>query len=455
MPHPLFKYFWLLINCYQKIIHSFSNALTIYLLLAIFMPALPLYASETCLTNKTLSIPREYQRVADATGGSVLRLEKGELSQLPFSLLIDVIPREHFFKLIKKFGLDEVVTLPIDSSVEQLRVHISAQQPMTFELRTPNDKVVPNKSFKDTSVKSYSSGCVVLIENPKPGIWTMHIRSSEKVSVDVQGKTLISFVSFNYVQLEDPLGQQGEFPVKRPEAGAFLDSVAVINSNNKIQHIEEFQIRSIDGTIVERITSKSEDKNSPFGSYRLAPSRVPKDEQRIYVVGVDNKGFHFQRMYSHFIKGQASTKENVDAEDEYGVTALFNAIYNNDMSKTQSLITAGANVNHRLKNGGTTLMYAINHLDCTILQLLLDQGADVNAIDKYSATAVFKATVAKNTQAVKMLLELGANPTIRDGSGYTAYQWAKKKELREILILLQPYLAGIPVDTLAPAINMQ
>ena len=260
---------------------------------------------------------------------------------------------------------------------------------------------------------------------------------------------------FNYVRLEDQLGQQGEFPVKRPEAGAFLDSVAIINSNKKIQHIEEFQIRSIDGTIVERITSKSEDKNSPFGSYRLAPSRVPKDEQRIYVVGVDNKGFHFQRMYSHSIKGQPSTKENVDAEDGYGVTALFNAIYDNNMSKTQSLITAGANVNHRLKSGGTTLMYAVNHLDCSILQLLLDQGAEVNAIDKYSATAVFKATVARNTQAVKMLLELGANPTIRDGSGYTAYQWAEKKELREILILLQPYLAGIPVDTSAPATNMQ
>jgi len=100
-------------------------------------------------------------------------------------------------------------------------------------------------------------------------------------------------------------------------------------------------------------------------------------------------------------------------------------------------------------------MYAINHHDCSILQLLLDQGADVNAIDKYSATAVFKATVAKNTQAVKMLLELGADPTIRDGSGYTAYQWAKKKDFRAILTLLQPYLADMPVETSAPVIDMQ
>lgn len=183
-------------------------------MLAIFMPALPLYASETCLTNKTLSIPREYQRIADATGGSVFRLEKGEISQLPPSLLIDITHREHFLKLIKKFAPDEVVTLPLDSNVKQLRVHISVQQPMAFELRTPNDKVVTNKSFSDTSVQSYSSGCVVLVENPKPGIWTMHIRSSGKVSVDVRGKTLVSFVSFNYVRLEDQLGQQGEFPVK-------------------------------------------------------------------------------------------------------------------------------------------------------------------------------------------------------------------------------------------------
>ena len=452
MPHPLFKYFWLFINRCQKIIHSFPNGLTIYLFLAIFMPALPLYASETCLTNKVLSIPPEYQRVADATGGSVFRLEKGEINQLPPSLLIDVTHREHFLKLIKKFAPDEVVTLPLDSSVKQLRVHISAQQPMAFELHTPNDKVVTNKSFSDTSVQHYSSGCVVLVENPKPGIWTMHIRSSGKVSVDARGKTLVSFVNFNYVRLGD---RQGHQSVKRPEAGAYLASVAVINSNKNIQNIEEFQIRSIDGAIIGRIVSKPEDKNSLFGSYHLDPSRVPENEQRIYVVGVDNKGFHFQRMYSHSIKGLPSTKKNIDAEDEYGVTALFNAIYANNMNKTQSLITAGANVNHRLKSGGTTLMYAINHHDCSILQLLLDQGADVNAIDKYSATAVFKATVAKNTQAVKMLLELGADPTIRDGSGYTAYQWAKKKDFRAILTLLQPYLADMPVETSAPVIDMQ
>ena len=81
-------------------------------------------------------------------------------------------------------------------------------------------------------------------------------------------------------------------------------------------------------------------------------------------------------------------------------------------------------------------MYAAQHADVTMLKLLLGHGADVNAVTKYQGTALFRATVAGNVEAVRMLVGRGARGDVRDGSGYTALEWATKKEYHEIIALL-------------------
>lgn len=140
----------------------------IVFLLSVLTPVYPLLASTTCQTNKTLSVPTEYQKLAEATGGSALRLDEGEMGQIPANLLIDITPREHVLKLTKIFQVAEPITLPIDSYVEQLKLHISTHQPMQFELLTPDNQTL-QETTNDIVMHTYSSGCIIILEKPKPG----------------------------------------------------------------------------------------------------------------------------------------------------------------------------------------------------------------------------------------------------------------------------------------------
>lgn len=275
----------------------------------------------------------------------------------------------------------------------------------------------------------------------------MFINSSGEVSIDAQAKTQIAFARFGFVRLGGRPGHQGWFPLKKmPEAGLQLKALASINGIKFIQQIEQFQLRGFDGSLMASFTSDEVNRSDETEEHLFTSFTVPENQLRIYAVGIDNQGFPFQRQYSHSIKGRPSTKDNIDAEDEYGVTALFNATYDNDMSKVQELIDAGADVNHLTNNGVTAVMYAVVHQDCAILEILLERGADVNAINKHSSTAVFKATVANNALAVQMLLARGADPNIRDGSGYTAAEWTQKQNYANILTLLQPYAGDMTIE---------
>ena len=85
------------------------RVMALVVIVVCLIPVQPLFASVTCQTHKSLSVPTEYQKIAEATGGSVFRFDKGEMGQLPANLLIDITPREHLLKLTKVFLQSELI----------------------------------------------------------------------------------------------------------------------------------------------------------------------------------------------------------------------------------------------------------------------------------------------------------------------------------------------------------
>ena len=82
-----------------------------------------------------------------------------------------------------------------------------------------------------------------------------------------------------------------------------------------------------------------------------------------------------------------------------------------------ALLTAGANVNCKLKNGEFPLLVAS---DTDTLQLLLDHGADVNMTNDRGETALMAAAFNGLHKIVKLLLQAGADVNSTDESGNTA-----------------------------------
>jgi uncharacterized protein len=122
-------------------------------------------------------------------------------------------------------------------------------------------------------------------------------------------------------------------------------------------------------------------------------------------------------------------REDVDARDAHGATALHSAAWLGETGVIRALLDAGADVRARTNSGETALILALRH-GPDVIRMLLDAGADVDARDSRGLTALlhavgnheFRAQESEREESLAVivaLLEAGANPDAQDANGGT------------------------------------
>lgn len=159
------------------------------------------------------------------------------------------------------------------------------------------------------------------------------------------------------------------------------------------------------------------------------------------------------------------------------MTALMNAVNNNDVAAVKKLIAQGVNVSELDASHDAPLVMAAYLGHAEIVALLLEAGADVTAVDPgMKATALHAAAYAGRTEAAKLLIQYhveidrqgpnngytalhdaiwqnnidtaeviinaGANLTLKSHSGQTPLDFARSKNRREIVALIEKKMAG-------------
>jgi ankyrin repeat protein len=115
----------------------------------------------------------------------------------------------------------------------------------------------------------------------------------------------------------------------------------------------------------------------------------------------------------------------VDGFNDDGYTALYCAIFAENLELASFLLKKGADINQQNKDGGTALMAAspkgVSGSEA-VMRFLLINGADPNLQDKNGETVLMKSDGEK--ALINVLLENGADPTIKDNKGKTVlHHW--------------------------------
>lgn len=95
--------------------------------------------------------------------------------------------------------------------------------------------------------------------------------------------------------------------------------------------------------------------------------------------------------------------KNINARDETGHTALFNAVSDESLKRAKKLLAQGADPNIPETNGITPLMDAAESGNLAIVELLLANGADPYLLDMFGDCALDYAGREVNTKIVEML----------------------------------------------------
>jgi ankyrin repeat protein len=166
-------------------------------------------------------------------------------------------------------------------------------------------------------------------------------------------------------------------------------------------------------------------------------------------------------------------RPDVNAKDEYGVTALIDASFKGQKDLVELLILEGADLNARDNQGNTALMNAAlkGHIEivdllisngadisakdktgntaliesakyaresaCEIITLLKNNGARVNAKNNYGLTGIIYAAQGGHAENVACLIDAGADVNAKSKSGETALKFAETSDRKDIVDLLK------------------
>ena len=116
--------------------------------------------------------------------------------------------------------------------------------------------------------------------------------------------------------------------------------------------------------------------------------------------------------------------DNLNVKDINDATALMEASRHDHITIVNALIEGGADVNAKMSDGRTALMEAASQGHTDIVKVLIDAGADVNAVTDEGSTALIEASIFRNDESVKILVEAGANVNAMTDNGRTALMLA-------------------------------
>jgi len=115
--------------------------------------------------------------------------------------------------------------------------------------------------------------------------------------------------------------------------------------------------------------------------------------------------------------------------DRDNITAIFAAAVKGDETLFFKLIDKGANIKHKGKQGSTLLLAAAGGDSPKIVRYLLNKGLDVNETGSHNMTPLGVSLGTLNPYIAAILMRAGADASIKDESGASAYDFAKKWKL--------------------------
>jgi ankyrin repeat protein len=124
-------------------------------------------------------------------------------------------------------------------------------------------------------------------------------------------------------------------------------------------------------------------------------------------------------------------------EEHYPPTAIISAAYKGDVETVKKILVTKPDPNVRDEFGATALHEAIWVSNLEVIKLLLDYGFDVNAVVPSNGyTPLHYAVWLNRPEAVRLLLQYKADKNIKDKKNQTPLEKASKEGKRDLILAL-------------------
>ena len=126
---------------------------------------------------------------------------------------------------------------------------------------------------------------------------------------------------------------------------------------------------------------------------------------------------------------------------QYTQSSFFECVEKGDMFAVQLFRDAGMAIQAQTDYGKTALMRAAGEGDVEVVRFLVDNGAEIDARTNSGETALTQAARVGDLEKVSFLVDNGADINAQDNSGRTPLRLAREKGLQEVIDFLKETVA--------------
>ena len=158
---------------------------------------------------------------------------------------------------------------------------------------------------------------------------------------------------------------------------------------------------------------------------------------------VDGKGYsalHWASLNGHLpvVEALIEAGAKMEFQDKQGCTALHVASRNDNTDVVNYLLQNRADVNAHDDLGFTPLHWSAARGHLAVAKLLIGSSANDDALDFNDSLAIHWAARRGHRELIEFLIvDGGSKVDQKDGSGMTPENWASRKELSEVVSLIQ------------------
>ncbi|MBB4594642.1 pre-peptidase C-terminal domain-containing protein [Xanthomonas cannabis] len=267
------------------------------------------------LTGSCSPTDPSYIRIANETGGQVLRLTP---SQIPRTAPLIVSRLGSGLQSIAiKTGVAAASTpgteIAVDADMSVLSISVTTPAnnsgaSYAVQIRKPNGELLKATDV-GASINAIESGTIAVQQAPEPGIWRVHVSGSGTYELSASGKSEVQLLKFGFVQSSGDI-HGGYSPIAgQPLAGesAIAEAKLVGASSGVTWSLVNESGGNLGAVLLTRNFVHDGDPSAAMGL--VSPPSVPF---RLVAAGLDATGTRFTRVHPTLFRGQSIELETVE-----------------------------------------------------------------------------------------------------------------------------------------------
>ncbi|XP_059849711.1 hemicentin-1-like [Hypanus sabinus] len=236
---------------------------------------------------------RAFEEVASTSSGQIFHLDKQQVNEV-LKWVEETIQasKVHLLSTNHKDREEHVWLVPFDPSLKEVTISLSGPAP-AIEIRDPSGQILRRGLGLNELLSIPNSARVVNVRSPRPGMWTIKLRSTGRHSVRITGVSNIDFRAGFSTKPTSDFSRTTERPIQGVATHILLDCSGLQPPGE----LDQLEFLSASGQLLKSLPVRAH--SSLTTNLWKVPEIVPPSESFfLKVMGYDKEGYRFQRLSS-------------------------------------------------------------------------------------------------------------------------------------------------------------